>query len=43
MHIEALNEAGYDAEDAMKFISDTDKRVISEAGDAPYLQIANHN
>lgn len=41
MHIEAINEADYDAEDAKKVIADTDKRVRSE-GD-PYLPIETSN
>lgn len=41
MHVEAINEADYDAEGAKKFIADTDKRVRSE--DDPYLPIDTSN
>lgn len=41
MHIEAINEADYDAEDAKEVIADTDNRVRSE--DDPYLPIETSN
>lgn len=41
MHIEAISEADYDAEDAKQVIIDTDKRVDSE--DDPYLPIETSN